>query len=299
MMTKNNDDLLKVEIAQKVPLYILIPIQTAFQIIGNMFPKLAAHIFLKLMNGFPRQPLRPKEKDFLKEADQLQFKFGNTDLAGYSFGKGPSILIVHGLMGSTANFHIIISDLVKNGFRVIAFDLLNHGNSPSGPIGIDNGVDMIREVIQQAGELYGTISHSGGGLMTTIALSDGPEVTQLQKRILVSTPPYGKNAILSYLNFFRIPKKVFPYFWQRIESRIMMKVEDFSVLNALPQYKKSKRPFLLTIHDKDDKEVPIHFIDELFKGDYESELLVTENLGHFKILKDENVSRKIVEFMKS
>ena len=123
MLTKSNDDLLRVEIVQNVPLYILIPIQIIFQIVGNMFPKLAAHIFcLKIMKSFPRKPLRPKEKEFLQGADQLQFKFRNTDLAGYSFGKGPSILIVHGLLGNTANFHIIISDLVKSGFRVIAFD---------------------------------------------------------------------------------------------------------------------------------------------------------------------------------
>ena len=54
---------------------------------------------------------------------------------------------------------------------------------------------------------------------------------------------------------------------------------------------------VLVIHDKDDHEVPvkagIHIHEHLKNG----ELILTEGLGHRKILGDANVVQKTVEFV--
>ena len=44
-------------------------------------------------------------------------------------GEGPVVILVHGLAASLYDWNLLIPDLVSNGFRALALDLLGHGES--------------------------------------------------------------------------------------------------------------------------------------------------------------------------
>src|SRR5512147_2990988 len=50
-------------------------------------------------------------------------------LAYREYGKGPPMVILHGLFGSAQNWHSMAERLAEN-YRVFACDLRNHGSSP-------------------------------------------------------------------------------------------------------------------------------------------------------------------------
>ena len=54
---------------------------------------------------------------------------------------------------------------------------------------------------------------------------------------------------------------------------------------------------VLIIHDKDDDDVSVEAAYQIKKALKNSELLITEGLGHRRILGDKKVISKIVEFL--
>jgi hypothetical protein len=166
-----------------------------------------------------------------------------------------------------------------------------------GNFGPNDGVEMVSELIRQSGKIYGIITHSFGGSITARALLDCPRTTNLQKCIFISPDPGGKELILKYFEYLHIPQQVIQKAFQLIESQINMSIEDTSLNNCISQYQEPNKPLILAIHDRDDKEIPFYLIESLFEKNYDSELFITEGLGHYNILRDENVINKILDFM--
>ncbi|MEX1055895.1 MAG: alpha/beta fold hydrolase, partial [Rhodothermales bacterium] len=52
------------------------------------------------------------------------------DLHFKEYGEGPPLLILHGLLGSGANWHTLSRRVFAQKFTVYAIDLRNHGRSP-------------------------------------------------------------------------------------------------------------------------------------------------------------------------
>ena len=55
---------------------------------------------------------------------------------------------------------------------------------------------------------------------------------------------------------------------------------------------------VLVIHDKDDDDVPVRAAHHIFENLKNGELLITEELGHRKILGNTKVIKKIIAFLK-
>ena len=54
----------------------------------------------------------------------------------------------------------------------------------------------------------------------------------------------------------------------------------------------------LIVHCRDDRDADVHLSEELHKEIPNSKIFLTENLGHRRILRDEQVSQSIVNFLK-
>jgi len=71
-------------------------------------------------------------------------------------------------------------------------------------------------------------------------------------------------------------------------------MDDYSAYKAA---EKIEIPILI-IHDKDDDDVSVKAAYHIQKHLKNSEIMITESLGHRKILGDYNVIKKIIEFIK-
>ena len=69
------------------------------------------------------------------------------------------------------------------------------------------------------------------------------------------------------------------------------------ILFILKAAKKTEIPVLI-IHDKDDHDVSVKAAYNIQKHLKNSEIMITESLGHRKILGNDDVIKKIIEFLK-
>ncbi|HEX9627859.1 MAG TPA: alpha/beta fold hydrolase [Acidiferrobacterales bacterium] len=289
----------KHEMVAKIPAFVLFPLRIFYQIVGRALPRVAVFSFKSLLSSFPRKPLNPKEREFLKTATPLTFQCGDTVLAGYSFGEGPVILMVHGLLGSAANFRTMIPSLVEHGFRVIAFDSANHGNSPDGVAFSNRSIKHLEEVINQLGDIHAIISHSAGTYLVMMALLNFPASYTLQKCVYMAAFPDAKGTLLTFMDYFWVPKNIYPELCRWFEEiGGGTPFEKQSLETCLPRHRTPGKPSRLFIHDKDDKQIPFVRTQEMLAGDPTAELFVTQGLEHFKILREEKVIGKIVDFLK-
>lgn len=94
-------------------------------------------------------------------------------------GKGPPIVLVHGLGGTANGFARIFFGLAKRFERVLAVDLPGHGFSPEyclGPVCVRGQYDMLVEYCRKVvGKPAFVVGNSLGGAMAVQLASEHPE----------------------------------------------------------------------------------------------------------------------------
>ncbi|MET0406069.1 MAG: alpha/beta hydrolase [Cystobacter sp.] len=97
-------------------------------------------------------------------------------------GKGPPILLVHGLGGAAGGFGRVMFPLAQRFERVLAVDLPGHGFSPEyclGPMCVRSQYDMLVRYCQEVvGGPAFVVGNSLGGAMTAQLAAEHPELVR-------------------------------------------------------------------------------------------------------------------------
>ena len=106
--------------------------------------------------------------------------------AHFAFGRGPDVVIVHGL-GSTAQQWLPTARLLARNFRVTLVDLPGHGLSPMpDPFSLDRAVAALDRTLEEAADRpVILVGHSLGGLVAAAEALDHPE--RVRGLVLVET----------------------------------------------------------------------------------------------------------------
>jgi len=94
-------------------------------------------------------------------------------LAVHETGSGPrTAVLIHGIMSDHRAWHRVSSELVEQGFRVIAVDLAGHGTSPrakhySPSAWADDVVETVAPLLTSPPDVI--MGHSLGGLVASLA----------------------------------------------------------------------------------------------------------------------------------
>jgi len=211
-------------------------------------------------------------------------------MKAWSWGDGPAVLLVHGWNGRATQLGGFVEPLVARGYRVVAFDAFGHGESPGSSMSLPELASYVRQVSDELGGLYGVIAHSMGGAATTLALSNG---LQLERAVFVSPPSDPRVFLQIFSDALAISDDVRARLKERVERRIGISMESMRGNVIAP----SMRVPLLVIHDRDDKEVPVESGRSIADTWPNAELILTEGLGHQRILRAEPVTNVAVSFI--
>ena len=111
-------------------------------------------------------------------------------------GKGPVVLLVHGVAGSRHNWDAVIPQLAEH-FRVVALDLPGHGDSekPRGDYSLGAYATVLRDLLEVLGHRRATVvGHSlGGGIAMQFAYQFPDRCERL---ILVASGGLGREVTL-------------------------------------------------------------------------------------------------------
>ena len=173
---------------------------------------------------------------------------------------------------------------------MVAFDAFGHGESPGDSMSIPELANCIRQVSDELGGLYGVVAHSMGGAATTVALANGLE---LERAVFISPPADPREFLRIFGDALAISEEVRAHMKERVERRLGMTMESMRATTIAP----SMHVPLLVVHDRDDKEVPVDSGQSIAEAWPNAELMLTEGLGHQRILRAEPVTNVAVSFI--
>jgi pimeloyl-ACP methyl ester carboxylesterase len=229
------------------------------------------------------------------EAEKLELIFQNLRIVGYrwNLGKSKRMLVLHGFESSMVNFDFYISEGIKAGYEVLAFDAQAHGMSEGKTINIVEYTALIKEVENKYGGFNFMLGHSFGGLAITLYLESLKDQENI-KAVLLAPATETTSAIDGYFSFLKLNKRLRKAFDQLIFDLSGQFPSYYSARRAIQNIKAS----VLWIHDEEDKITPMADVKKVISDNHLNiEFMITQGLGHRRIYRDINVKEKVISFL--
>lgn len=274
----------------KIPQIIIISAKIFSYISSKLVTKFAARIFTTpIKHKIPKREFEMDRKSVQKNIYVPAIK---KSIVTYEYGSSErKILLVHGWSGRGTQLFKIADELLQNGYSTISFDAPAHGKSEGKTTIMSEFIDSILEIEKQFGPFEIAIGHSLGGMSVLNAIKDGLDV---KKAVIIGSGDIVQDILDEFIFKLGLKKEISNLLKNFFEEKYQVKMDDFSAYKAA---QKIEIP-VLVIHDHDDPEVlvkaGIHIHQNLKNGT----LFLTEGLGHRKILGNQNVIKKTLEFIK-
>lgn len=273
----------------QVPKFIVLIGRFLYRISPTLAEKFARKLFIT--------PIKHKipKREFQMEATSQQTKLFvptiNKEIVVYAYGNSSKkILLVHGWSGRGTQLVKIADTLIENGYSIISFDAPAHGKSGTKTTLMLEFIESILEVEKHYGPFEFAVGHSLGGMSILNAVKKG---LQVKKAVVIGSGNSVTNIVNTFIKKIGLPNDVAILMKNNFEKKYHFEMESFSGYVAA---KEVKIP-VLVIHDTDDEDIPVSEAYHLAEHLSDKELLITNQLGHRKILGDSKVIQKIVEFL--
>jgi len=271
------------------PLWIL---RTAFRTVGSVAPGVAARWAETIFCRPPRPEPRPSEEVFLATGEHLTVRSEDQDLAVWTWGDGPVVVLAHGWGGRAGRFSSIGGALVGAGFRVVLFDAPAHGASMGRQASLPQFSRALREVGAAVGPVYGLVGHSLGGAAVSLAIRQG---LAARRAVLLACPADVVLFSHAFAEHLRIPPRARDVMQHNLETRLQIRWEELHI----PTLAKALTMPALIFHDLQDADVPYGHGEEIARAWPGAELVTTTGLGHRAILWNPEVIRRTVAFLEA
>lgn len=275
---------------------MLTAVRFAFRTMSKLSPALTARLAGRIWFTPPRPPLRKEARALLESGKREDVFVNHRRVVTWSWGDGPTVLLMHGWGGMAAQMGSFVEPLVRAGHRVITFDAPSHGFSGPSRIGTRQSTlfdfaDALVEVSRKAGDVTAVVAHSGGCTSTAWAIRKGWRVPAA-----VFIAPMGSPR--AYQQVFQraigISDDVLRRFAENTERLLDFQWEDLE-MTEVPRY--AQTPRTLVVHDRHDPETPYREGAAVAAHWPNATLRTTEGLGHRKVLRDPAIIRSVVEFV--
>ena len=250
----------------------------------------ALKLFLTPVRNLPKKtPL------IFKEAEKIELTLDAQRLVGYRWNhpQKKKVMILHGFSSTIMKFDHFVMPLIRQGYEVIAIDAPAHGKSTGKQTTVLEYKAMIEKVHKTLGPIDAFVAHSFGGLALSLFLEHLPDQENM-KAVLIAPATETSTAIQTFCRFLKIDEKVKHQMEELIFERSGIKAEDFSVSRVASKIKAN----VLWIHDEDDEITPLSDALRIKNSNYPNfKFMITKELGHRKIYRDNNVKKAVFEFL--
>jgi len=273
----------------KIPVSI-IAISKILQFIA---PPLAILYAIKLF----RTPIRfktPARENMMAESAQKKMVLIpelNKEVMVYSYGYSKrKVLLIHGWSGRGTQLFKIADKLLENGFMTISFDAPAHGKSTGKTTMMNEFVKTALFLEKEFGPFEIAIGHSLGGMTVLNAIK---QKLNIKKAIVIGSGDVISDIIKEFVAKIQLKPKIADKIKQHFYRKFGEDIDNYSAYIAA----KSVIIPTFVIHDTEDVEVPVSCAHHIRQNLEQGEILITNGLGHSRILKDTKVITRIVEFI--
>ncbi|WP_298539646.1 alpha/beta fold hydrolase [uncultured Aquimarina sp.] len=287
-MTKIDKDLIPVQ-ALLVPKSILYTGKVLNWISPFLASRFGARLFLTPFKY--KRPERERTMAIESRKEKVKIKNINRDVIVYNYGtSNKKVLLVHGWSGSGTQLSKIADQLLQKGFSTVSFDAPAHGEAPGKRSNMPHFIETIRQLEKTHGPFYSAIGHSLGGMSLLRATKFG---FMIEKLIIIGTANSVTKITKEFVRNLQLSQKTGRLMKRYLDERYG---EDLDNYSGGISAEAVKIPTLV-VHDKNDVDVNYKEAIEIHKKLTKGTLLLTEKLGHRKILGDQEVIGKIIEFI--
>jgi pimeloyl-ACP methyl ester carboxylesterase len=236
-----------------------------------------------------RMPAR--EQALLADARIDTLRHADKQVVAYSWGEGPTVLLIHGWAGRGAQLGAFAAPLVARGYRVIALDLPAHGRSSGHDTHIKEVAEVILKLAADVGPVHGVVAHSFGLPCVLYALQQRAFV---QRVVGIGAPATLDGLMEKFARQLALSARTVAILRGILERRFGADVWERFSAQAMAA---SVDVPALIVHDHDDRDVSWHEGEAVANAWPHARFLRTEGLGHRRILRDADVIARSVEFL--
>ena len=263
-------------------------IRTAFRTVGAVAPGIAARWAETLFCTPPRR--RDGDEPFIATGSPFGIASQGQQLSGWSWGRGPTVVLVHGWGSRASRLSALAAAIVEAGFRVVAYDAPAHGESTGRFASLPEFARALADVAEAVSPIHGLVGHSLGGAAVAMAMRHGLEA----RRVVLIAPPADVRIFSDlFARSLAISPRVQEVMHRNLERRLRIVWDDLHI----PTVVRELPAAALVIHDRDDADVPFAHGQEIVDAWAGSRLESTSGLGHRALVRDPAVIGWAVDFL--
>lgn len=257
---------------------------------------------LDLWLTVPRIPISARERRLLGTADTFTVPFtstvrptGSFELPVSTWGAAdrPLVQLVHGWGGHRGQLAAFAQPLVAAGYRVAASDAPSHGDTPGTQASGYQAAKALQAVAVHIGQPQAIVAHSFGATAVAVAMQEG---LQAEKLVFFDPTRRLEDTLGPFLKLSNLPAELTADLKQATERDWGADVWDRTALDrVLPKF---SIPALI-FHDRDDERTPYLSGVAVARAWKSARLITTHGLGHRGLLKDPEVIRQVVDFIRT
>ena len=256
-------------------------------------PKLATLFAAKLFTTPLKHKIPKRELHMEQNSKQTKLFIPkiNKKIVVYQYGESEhKVLLVHGWSGRGTQLFKIAETLLQKGFSTISFDAPAHGKSGSKTTLMPEFIASILEIEKQFGPFESAIGHSLGGMSILNAIKEG---LKIKKTVIIGSGDSIQDILDDFVFKMALKPETASMMKTHFEKKFRVEMQSYSSSFAA----KSVDIPVLIIHDKNDDEIAVNAAHNIHRFLKNSEILITEKLGHRKILGDKKVIETIINFI--
>ena len=268
---------------------ILKLIQALFIVLEKMTPSFAALIARELL-------FRPSRKKSMKKSYAIEQEGRVVELPSGCFARiidgGDKIAwFVHGWESKSTRFEKLINDYRERDYTIIAWDGPGHGLSPGNRTNLAHfSQKLLSDLDSFEDKEVVLIGHSFGAAAAAFSAA---RLENIIKLVLIASPVSTLKVFQRFWEMIAIGEKSSRKFLEYKDKEMNISLEDLSLETSLKKIVSD----VLIVHDHKDTIIPISEIKDL-KSRFHTqvEFFITQNLGHYKIVSNNQTHNKIISF---
>ncbi len=274
-----------------IPKYILLFCKFLSSISEHVVTLFVAKLFTTPIKH--KVPKRELNMDRNSNQQLIRIPSINKSIMVYEYGTSTKkALLVHGWSGRGTQLFKIADALLKEGYATVSFDAPAHGKSPGNSSIMLEFIASVFELEKQYGPFEVAIGHSLGGMAVLNAVKKG---LQVQKIAVIGSGDNVQDILDNFISRLQLTPNISQKLRVHFEKKHGEALDNYSAFKAAEAIEKP----ILVVHDENDYEVPVKAGINIHQHIKNGNLILTQGLGHRKILGDPMVIQKLIDFCKA
>lgn len=244
-----------------------------------------------------------RERRSIPGGTPFTVRLHGSEIRGVSYGPptAPLAYLIHGWGGWWQQLSSFVPILTNRGYRVVAFDALAHGDSGPGRFGRrSSSVPEMAEAYHAVATRFGTpavtVAHSVGCL--SVVWAQRHHDIAPERQVLIAPAATTEGMLDIFTATLGVGEPTRTRLVERFATRMGRPLTDFDLLPLVAAEQADRHlPPALIVHDRTDRMTSPLESERLAAAWPNSDLLLTEGQGHYRVLREAEVLARTADFV--